>query len=188
MTCRPWAALLMAAAGAAQAQHVEHAYLTLSGGASAVQTPCVTTDYDCNLSAKGGRALGGLFIKPGLAVEWVYMYFGRGTEQRLQDRQRVGLRMAGLGSAGVLEMGGGLAFTVRGGLAGARLSRDLDRSGLKSRSVSDYLDLYAGLSLLFRLHSNLALEASLDALGISDDNRYRSEGGVMGAVGLSLRF
>lgn len=185
---RRWAALLLMAAGAAQAQHVEHAYLTLSGGPSAVQTPCLRTSYDCSLSASGGRALGGLFIGRGLSVEWVYLDFGRGREVRLADTQRVGLRALGLGSAGTLELGGGLAFTLRGGLAGARERRDADVNGQVSHTVRDRVDLYAGGSLLFRLNRNLALEASLDALGLSDDNRYRTEGGLLGSLGVSLRF
>lgn len=182
------ALVLGAAAAGAQAQHVEHAYLTLSGGPSSVQTTCLNNRYDCGLSAKGGRLLGGLFINPGVAVEWVYMDFGRGQETRFLDSQRVGLRMMGLGSAAQLELGGGLAFTVRGGLAGSRLQRDANEGGLQSRVVLDNLDLYAGISALFRLNRTLAIEASLDALGLSDDNRYRREGGVMASLGVSLRF
>jgi hypothetical protein len=183
------AALLLGfAAAGAQAQHVEHAYLTLSGGPSSVQTTCLNTRYDCGLSAQGGRLLGGLFISPGVAVEWVCMDFGRGRETRFQDSQRVGLRMLGLGSAAQLELGGGLAFTVRGGLAGSRLQRTADMGGQQSRVVLDNVDLYAGLSAMFRVNRSLAIEASLDALGLSDDNRYRREGGVMATVGLSLRF
>lgn len=182
------AALLAAAVAPAQAQHIEHAYLTVSGGASSVQTRCLERDYDCGLAGHGGRVLGGIYFQPGLAAELVYTDFGRGSEFRGADRQRVGMRMVGLGSAAQLELGGGLAFTVRAGLAGTRTTRDSEVGLRRSLTVENSLDLYVGIAALIRLNRTLAIEAGVDLLGLSEDRRYRQEGAVMGMIGLSLRF
>jgi hypothetical protein len=179
--------LLAGAATGASAQHVEHAYLTVSGGVSSVQTRCLNDRDSCGLAGRGGRVLGGLFVNPGLAVEIVYMDFGRGREVRFGDSQQVGLRMVGLGSAAVLELGGGLAFTVHAGLAGTRTTRESTVALRRSAVTENAVDFYGGISALFRLNKTLAIEASIDALGLSDSS-YRRDGGLMGSLGLSLRF
>jgi hypothetical protein len=166
---------------------VEHAYATLSGGATSVQTRCLNGRDDCALSSSGGRLLGGFYVNPGLAAEIVYMDFGRGRQDRLADTQQVGLRMAGIGAAAQLELGGGLAFTARGGLAGMRMVRDSTVGGLRSVVTQNSAEFYGGLSAMFRLNKTLAIEASLDVLGLGDSS-YRRDSGVMGSLGLSLRY
>ncbi len=181
------AAALACAATAASAQHVEHAYLSLAGGATSVQTRCLNGRDACGLASSGGRLLGGLYFNPGLAAELVYMDFGRGRETRLNDTQQVSLRMAGIGTAAQLELGGGLAFTVRAGLAGTRTVRDATEGGLRSAVTQNGVELYGGFSAMFRVTRALAIEASFDALGLSD-NTDRRDGGLMGSLGLSLRY
>jgi hypothetical protein len=181
------ALLLGAGAAAAQAQHVEHAYLTLSGGGSSVQTTCLNGRDSCGLASTGGRALGGLFFQPGLAAEIIYMDFGRGRETRGADEQRVGLRSLGLGTAAIMELGGGLAFTVRAGVAGTRISRESTQALRSSAVVESSAELYGGFSGLFRVNKALAVEFGVDALGLGDST-YRRDGGLMASLGLSLRY
>ncbi len=184
--------LLAVAAGAAQAQHVEHAYLALSAGPSSVQTRCLNASnnsdrYNCGLSSSGGRALAGLFFQPGLAAEIVYLDFGRGRETRGADEQRVGLRALGLGTAAVMELGGGVAFAVRAGVAGTRSHRESTVALRRSEVVESSAELYGGVSGLFRFNRALAIEFSVDALGLGDST-YRRDGGAMATLGLSLRY
>lgn len=182
-----FAALVLASAAThTQAQHIERAYLSASGGASAMQTVCEDTRYNCSVSATGGRVLGGLFVGNGLSVEALFIDFGRGQDFRGGQSSRVNLRMGGLGTAVHLELGGGLAFVARGGLAGTRFQRD-DPAGFARTSQVTGIDGYVGFSGLFRLNRQLAIDASVDVLGLSESN-YRRDGGLMGSLGLSLRF
>jgi hypothetical protein len=192
---KPLAPLLLAlAAGTAQAQHVEHAYLALSAGPSSVQTRCLNASSsnssdsnNCGLSSSGGRALAGLFFQPGLAAEIVYLDFGRGRETRGADEQRVGLHALGLGTAAVMELGGGVAFAVRAGVAGTRIHRESTVALRRSEVVESSAELYGGVSGLFRFNRALAIEFSVDALGLGDST-YRRDGGAMASLGLSLRY
>ncbi len=181
------APLLAFAATGAAAQHVEHAYLTLSAAGTSVQTTCLNGRDSCGLASTGGRALAGFFYQPGLAAEIVYADFGRGRETRGADVQRVGVRMLGLGSAAIMELGGGLAFTVRAGIAGTRVARESTVALRDSAVVESGVELYGGFSGLFRLNKALAIEVSVDALGLGDST-YRRDGGLMASVGLSLRY
>lgn len=183
-----YVALVLASVAAnVQAQHIERAYLSASVGASAVETPCIDDRYNCSLSGKGGRLLGGLFIGNGLSVEAVFIDFGRGKETRGSQSQQLSLRMAGIGTAVHLELGGGLAFVARGGLAGTRSQRDETSGPFVRTSQVSGIEGYVGFGGLLRLNRQLAIEANLDVLGLSDDS-YRREGGLIGSLGLSLRF
>ena len=184
--------LLAVAAGAAPAQHVEHGYLALAAGPSSVQTQCLSASSNsdrnsCGLASSGGRALAGLFFQPGLAAEIVVLDFGRGVETRGADEQRVRLRALGLGTAAVMELGGGLAFAVRAGVAGTRIHRESTVASRRSEVVKSSAELYGGVSGLFRVNRELAIEFSVDALGLGDST-YRRDGGVMATLGLSLRY
>jgi hypothetical protein len=183
-TAAAW--VLASTATPTQAQHIERAYISGAAGTSAIQTVCSDSRYNCSASATGGRVLGGLFVGNGLSVEAIYIDFGSGREFRRGQFSQVSLRMGGIGTALHLELGGGIAFVARGGLAGTRFQRD-DPSGFSTSSYVTGVDGYVGFGGLFRVTRQLAIEASVDVLGLGDE-QYRRDGGVMGSVGLSLRF
>lgn len=176
---------LLSTLGIAQAQRREVAYVSAGGGWSSLRTDCRLA-LSCEQLAFGGRLVGGWVFAPGLAAEALLIDFGRARTRRSDSDATVHQQMLGLGTAVQLELGGGLLATFRGGLAASRVESALQQSGRRSRESTLYLDGYGGISLLFRMTRDVAVEIGLDATGVED--QVSRDSAAIAFVGLSLRF
>jgi hypothetical protein len=177
--------LALTTLSSAQAQRRELGYVSVAGGWSSQRTDC-SFSLSCDQFAYGGRLAGGLVIAPGFAAEALLIDFGRARTRRQDGDFTVHQQMLGLGSALQWELGGGLLANIRGGLAVSRVERTSQRLGRSSRQGTVYLDGYGGLSLLFRVTRDVAVEVGFDATGIED--QVSRDSAALGFVGLSLRF
>lgn len=177
--------LAVSTLGSAQAQRRELGYVSVAGGWSSQRTDC-SFSLSCDQLAYGGRLAGGLVTAPGFAAEALLIDFGRARTRRQDGDFTVHQQMLGLGSAVQWELGGGLLANFRGGLAVSRVERTSHRLGRSSREGTVYLDGYGGLSLLFRVTRDVAVEVGFEATGIED--QVSRDSAAMGFVGLSLRF
>jgi hypothetical protein len=171
----------------AQAQRREVGYVSVGGGWSSMRTDC-TFALSCAQVAVGGRLVGGLVFARGFTAEALLIDFGRARTRRQDGDVTVHQLMVGLGSAVQVELGGGLLASLRGGLALNRVDRTFTRPGGSSERIGNtgYVDGYGGLSVLFRVTRDLAVEIGFDATGIED--QVSRDSAAMGFVGLSLRF
>jgi hypothetical protein len=161
----------------------EWAYVGGGGGPSAVGASCEGGGNGCTNSSQGGRLVAGVFVQRGLALELLGINFGKARLGQGSGGSTETRRMLGFGSALQLELGGGLAAQLRGGVAAVRSVRE---GAVNSRAVGGGSDGYAGVSLLYRVNRQVAIEASFDALGF--DGQRNNDSSALGSIGVSLRF
>lgn len=186
LTILALASATLLASGAAQAQNTANAggYLLGAFGQSSFDVDCSGTSA-CDKNGSMTKLVAGYRLGSGVAIEGVFMNFGKATARDSGLDIAIKIQAAGLGAAFTADLSPALNGTLRVGVASVKTTGDV--TGALSGSISERKTKpYFGLGLGYKFSPSVWLEGGFD----STTGEIEGDDGRVSAfsIGLGLRF
>ncbi len=190
------AAAVVSIPAAASAQ----GYVGAAVGAARINVDCSDLD-SCDKTSTGWKAFGGWRVHPNLAVEAVYMDFGKVKASDFDEELDATIRGSakgrslGLGVAASADVGGGLSAVARLGFARNRLELSASALGVSESDTTSATRPYFGLGLGYKVTPNVSIDVGFDTtrfrytdVNDAGEDVRRSATARLLAVGLGMSF
>ena len=147
-------------------------YISISGGASRIDTDCSGTT-SCDNSSGAAKLLAGYKIIPNLAIEASVGYLGKVTATVPNGSSSIAAsikgRSIGLGVAGLVPFGANRDWTgiARLGVASVRTTVDVSSGGMSANDGETKAAAYAGLGINYAFNPSFEFGMAYDTSRIN---------------------
>lgn len=157
--------LLLAVLAIAGNAYAADGYFEASAGKGHINIDCTDTSK-CSQSSTGWKLIGGLKLTQNIALEGMFINYGRAYADGLYYGYPLGGEAKatgfGAGAAYALPLGSGFSVTGRAGLVLNRSKVTADLAGVTSKATESRLMPYLGAEVGYQLTDSMAVVAGAD--------------------------